>query len=237
MRNPMIDVSEKKLDSMAGVGFTTQNVAFITMFYLAFVVLAAMISWQHAFVFQPWAVPLAFGALGVGLLASFHPKLANFLGPVYAILEGMVIGVISFHMESLYPNIVIQAVLCTFGIAAACGIIFAMGWRMPSRLKSMVAIATMGIAFIYIFDLIAIVFFGTTVPFLHENTLQGMMVSVIIIIVATLRLFMDYEMIEHAEQVGLSKEYECYYAFGLTLTLLWLYLEILRLMGKSRSRK
>ena len=79
--------------------------------------------------------------------------------------------------------------------------------------------------------------FDTNVPLLHENTKAGIIVSFIIICIAIMRLFADYEMVTRAVEMGVDAKYEPYYAFGLTATLIWLYLEILRLMGKSRSRK
>ena len=93
------------------------------------------------------------------------------------------------------------------------------------------------ISVICLIDLIAWFAFDTNVPLLHENSRAGIIVSVIIICIATMRLFADYEMVTRAVEMGVDAKYEPYYAFALTVTLIWLYLEILRLMGKSRSRK
>ena len=79
--------------------------------------------------------------------------------------------------------------------------------------------------------------FDTNVPLLHENSKAGIIVSFIIICIAIMRLFADYEMVTQAVEMGVDAKYEPYYAFALTVTLIWLYLEIMRLMGKSRSRK
>ena len=79
--------------------------------------------------------------------------------------------------------------------------------------------------------------FDTNVPLLHENSKDGIIVSIIIICIATMRLFTDYEMVTQAVEMGVDAKYEPYYAFALTVALIWLYLEIMRLMGKTRSRK
>ena len=235
MSNPLV---ERKTDAFRGTGATVQGIALITLLYLGFVVSAAMMAWQHPELFIPKIIMLTFGGLGIGILASHYPKWANVLGPVYAILEGFLIGVYSLLLEMRYPGIVMEAATCTFGIAFACAILYGSGLvKVTDKFMKIAFTLTLGVAIIYLIDLVAFFVFDTNLPLLHENSKAGIIVSIVIIIIATMRLFADYELVTRAVEMGVDAKYEPYYAFALTVTLIWLYLEILRLMGKSRSRK
>ena len=235
MTNPVLT---RNTTVLRGTGAPVQGIALITLLYLGFVVSAAMMAWQHPELFAPRIIVLTFAGLSVGMLASYRPQWVNVLGPVYAILEGFLIGVYSMLLETQYPGIVMQAATCTFGIAFACAVLYGSGLvKVTDKFMKIVFTLTAGIATIYLIDLVAWFVFDTNVPLLHENSKAGIIVSIIIICIATMRLFADYEMVTRAVEMGVDAKYEPYYAFGLTVTLIWLYLEILRLMGKSRSRK
>lgn len=235
MTNPVL---ARNTTALRGQGATVQGIALITLLYLGFVVSAAMMAWQHPELFAPRIIVLSFAGLGVGLLVSYYPKWANVLGPVYAILEGFLIGVYSMLLETRYPGIVMEAATSTFGIAFACAVLYGSGLvKVTDKFMKIVFTLTAGIATIYLIDLVAWFVFDTNVPLLHENSKAGIIVSIIIICIATMRLFADYEMVTRAVEMGVDAKYEPYYAFALTVTLIWLYLEIMRLMGKGRSRK
>ena len=235
MTNPVLT---RNTTVLRGTGATVQGIALITLLYLGFVVSAAMMAWQHPELFAPHIIVLSFAGLGVGLLISYFPKWANVLGPVYAVLEGFLIGVYSMMLETSYPGIVMEAATCTFGMAFACAILYSTGLvKVTDTFRKIAFTLTLGVAIIYLIDLVAFFVFDTNVPLLHENSRAGIIVSIIIICIATMRLFADYDMVTHAVEMGVDAKYEPYYAFALTVTLIWLYLEILRLMGKTRSRK
>ena len=235
MTNPVLT---RNTAATRGQGATVQGIALITLLYLGFVVSAAMMAWQHPELFIPKTIVLTFGGLGIGLLACHFPRWTSVLGPVYAILEGFLVGIYSLLLETRYPGIVMQAATCTFGIAFACAILYGSGLvKVTDKFMKVVFTLTAGVAIIYLIDLVAFFVFDTNVPLLHENSRAGIIVSIIIIIIATMRLLADYDMVTRAVEMGVDEKYEPYYAFALTVTLIWLYLEILRLMGKSRSRK
>ena len=235
MTNPVL---ARNTTALRGTGATVQGIALITLLYLGFVVSAAMMAWQHPELFAPRIIVLTFAGLGVGMLASYRPQWVNVLGPVYAILEGFLIGVYSMLLETRYPGIVMEAATCTFGIAFSCAVLYGSGLvKVTDKFMKIVFTLTAGVAIIYLIDLVAWFVFDTNVPLLHENSKAGIIVSIIIICIATMRLFADYEMVTRAVEMGVDAKYEPYYAFALTVTLIWLYLEILRLMGKSRNRK
>lgn len=231
-------VLSRKLEPIAGDKASFPSIVMLTAFDLMLVIAGAFISWYNSAMFLPYMIPLCFLALGIGIFTSFYPKSANITGPTYAILEGVVIGVVSLSLEMIYPRIVLDAVLCTFGIAASCAFLYGSGWiKVSTKLKKTVFALTLGVAFMYVIDLGMLFATGTSLPLLHDNSPKGILVSFIICIIATLRLIVDYDMVKEAVDKGVSSEYDAYYAFGLTVTLIWLYLEVLRLLSKSRGSK
>ena len=225
-------------NKVKGMDASIGGVAILTMAYLCFTVIGAVVSWQHPDMFLPHGMLLAFAALAVGFIICMFPEWAYLLGPVYALVEGFLIGAYSMLMEASYLGIVMQAVSCTFGIALSCSIVYGVtGYRPSDAVRRMVSVATLGVGCIYLLDLALGFFTGGYISFLHENTPLGIVVSLIIIVVATFSLYTDYDRVCQAIENGVDQSYEAYYAFGLTVTLLWLYLEVLRLLGKIRSRK
>lgn len=228
----------RDMEYISGTGATVEGVAWKVLLYFLFVVISANGSWNNFDVFAPYGIAIAFGAFAVGLAASFLPDFCLLFGPLYAVLEGFLIGVCSFHMEQAYPGIVLQAVSCTFGVGLSAAFFYANGLiKVSSGFKKAVYIMTTGIAVVYLADFVAAVFFGMRVPLLHENSMSGIFVSLLVICVATANLFVDFERVKQAADKGVDKCFEDYLAFGMTVTLIWLYLEILRLLVKSRSRK
>ncbi|MFA6379469.1 MAG: Bax inhibitor-1/YccA family protein, partial [Candidatus Omnitrophota bacterium] len=157
--------------------------------------------------------------------------------PLYALVEGVVIGCISFFFEKLYPGIVIQAVGLTFGT------LFALLLAYQSRIIKVtqnfrlgVIAATGGIALYYLASMILSGFFKIQVPLIHESTPLGIGFSVVVVVIAALNLVLDFDFIEKGAQANAPKYMEWYGAFGLMVTLIWLYLEILRLLAKTRRR-
>jgi uncharacterized YccA/Bax inhibitor family protein len=175
-------------------------------------------------------------ALVVGLITVFKKKLSPYTAPLYAVLEGFVLGVISQLFEASYSGIVLQALLLTGGIFVS--MLFLYLFRIikaTENFKLGVAAATGGIALYYIANLI-INFFGKDLPLINSTSGWGIGFTVLVIIVAALNLVVDFDFIEQGVEAKAPKYMEWYSSFGLFVTLVWLYLEILRLLGKVRSR-
>lgn len=182
----------------------------------------------------------AFGGLAVAILMMFKKEWAPYLAPLYALLEGLFVGAISayynFAFADVAPGIVINAVGLTFGTAIAMYLLYSFKIiKATEKFKSIIITATAGIA---IFYLIAIVlgFFGIQIPFLHEGSALGIGFSVFVVALAALNLILDFDMIERGAELGAPKYMEWYGAFGLLVTIVWLYLEILRLLSKMSKR-
>jgi uncharacterized YccA/Bax inhibitor family protein len=154
---------------------------------------------------------------------------------VYAILEGLALGGISAIYEEQYGGIVLQAILITFGVLFALLIAYATRLIKPTEnFKLGIVAATGGIAIVYLIDIV-LGMFGWSVPFIHDNGIVGILVSVVIVIVAALNFVLDFDFIETGVAQNSPKYMEWYASFGLLLTIVWLYLEILRLLSKIKK--
>lgn len=174
------------------------------------------------------------GGLITALVTVFKKTWAPVTAPIYALLEGLAIGGISAIFEAQFPGIVIQAVGLTFGTLAALLIAYRSGLiKATENFKLGVAAATGGIFLVYVVDMI-LRFFGIGIPFIHESGMFGIGFSVFVVVIAALNLVLDFDFIEAGVAQGAPKYMEWYGAFGLMVTLIWLYLEILRLLAKLR---
>jgi uncharacterized YccA/Bax inhibitor family protein len=178
-----------------------------------------------------------FGGFGVAILTAFKHHLAKYTVPAYALLQGLALGGISKYFEMRYPGIVNQAVMLTFGTLGALLLAYRSGLiKATENFKLGVVAATGGIAFVYLISWI-LGMFGVGVPIIHGNSNMSILFSIGVVIIAALNLVLDFDFIEEAAEKGAPKYMEWYGAFGLLVTLVWLYLEILRLLAKLSSRR
>jgi uncharacterized YccA/Bax inhibitor family protein len=160
----------------------------------------------------------------------------KFLIPVYAVCEGCALGGVSSIFEAQFPGIVIQAVAGTFGALFSMLVLYKLRLiQATDKFRSIIFITTASIAAVYLVDIIGH-FFGLHVPLINSASPAGIIVSIIIVVVAALNLILDFDFIEKGEQMMLPKDYEWYGAFGLMITLVWLYIEILKLLSKINRR-
>jgi uncharacterized YccA/Bax inhibitor family protein len=164
----------------------------------------------------------------------FKPKASPILAPLYAVTEGVFLGVISKAFEVRWDGIVFQAVLATIGVFFATLALYVFGVVKVTRKFQMAVLgATFGIFFLYLFGALMSLF-GVDVVFWNQPTALGIIISVVICVVASLNLFLDYEFIRQASINGAPKYMEWYGAFGIMVTLVWIYLEMLRLLSLLR---
>ncbi len=176
----------------------------------------------------------AFGGLVVGMIISFKADLAPYLSIPYAALEGLAIGGISALLEARYPGIAIQAVGLTFAVLAVMLVAYKLGLiRATERFRAIVIGATGAIALVYLVSMV-LGLFHIDVPVLNSSGPVGIVVSLVIVGVAALNLILDFDFIEAGAAQGAPRYMEWYAAFGLLVTMVWLYMEILRLLSKAR---
>ena len=184
----------------------------------------------------PWMVGGIFGGFVVALVTVFKKEWSPLTAPLYALLEGLALGGISALFERMYPGVAIQAVGLTFGTLFAMLLAYKTGIiRATEKFKIGVVAATGGIMLLYLVDIV-LHFFNRPVSFIHEGTPIGIAFSLFVVIIAALNLVLDFDLIETGVNSGAPKYMEWYGAFGLMVTLIWLYLEILRLLAKARRR-
>ena len=178
----------------------------------------------------------AFIGFALAMYTSFVPRNAGITAPIYAFLKGLFLGGISLVLEMQYPGIAIQAVGLTFGTLASLLFFYKSGLIKPTEnYRLMIFSATFGIMILYLVNFV-MSFFGAGIGFIHSNGIFGIGFSLFVVGVAALNLVLDFDFIEQGAENSLPKYMEWYGAFSLMVTLIWLYLEILRLLAKLRSR-
>ena len=191
-----------------------------------------------------WNIPnpvLMFTGMGVGFIAAiitiFRPTMASSTAPVYALAQGLFLGGITVMFEAQYPGIAIQAIGLTFGTLASLLVCYKTGIIKPTEnFRLMIVSATAGIALLYLVNILMTAFGGGSgIGFIHSNGLMGIGFSLFVVGIAALNLVLDFDIIEQGSENGLPKHMEWFGAFSLMVTLVWLYLEILRLLAKIRS--
>ncbi|MGA3317201.1 MAG: Bax inhibitor-1/YccA family protein [Candidatus Korobacteraceae bacterium] len=188
---------------------------------------------------QAMAPALAIGGIGgfiVAIVTIFKKEWAGITAPIYALLEGLVLGGISAMLELRYHGIAIQAVSLTFGTLLIMLLAYRTGLiKVTERLRLGIVAATGGIAVFYLLQFI-LGFFGVHFTAINGSSPIGIGFSLIVVAVAALNLVLDFDLIENGARLGAPKYMEWYGAFALMITLIWLYFEILRLLSKFRSR-
>jgi uncharacterized YccA/Bax inhibitor family protein len=243
--------------STLGVGappverMTMGGVVSATGVLLALLMVAAAFGWQTvdqtSFVdqttgevvnttsFPGWLFVPMLAAMGVAFLTIFKPHLARFTSPIYALLQGVVLGAISAVYNASFQGIVLQAVLCTMAVFAVMLFLFATRIiKVTEKMRMMIVAATFGVMIVYLATFIFSLFTDGT-PAIFEAGIVGIGFSVLVVGIASFNLLLDFDFIERGVQAGLPKGMEWYASFGLILTLVWLYLEILRLLSKLRQ--
>lgn len=222
-------------EDAAGEGLMTINgTVNKTILALLLVGLSAYFTWHSQ---NPaWGMLGAIGGFIVALITVFKPTWSHITTPIYAIFEGLFLGGISAYFEAAYPGIAFQAVVLTFGVAFAMLFAYRSGLlkASPKFTKGVIA-ATGGIAIFYLINIV-FGFFGGGISLANMGMI-GIGIQLLIVIVAALNLIIDFDMVERLSVQGAPKVMEWYGAFGLIVTLVWLYLEILKLLALFAGRR
>jgi uncharacterized YccA/Bax inhibitor family protein len=177
-----------------------------------------------------------FGGFIFAMITSFKKEWSPVTAPIYALLEGLALGGISAIFDLRYPGIGIQAVSLTFGTLFVLLLAYRSGLiQVTQKFRMGIVAATGGIMLFYLLEMV-LGFFGIQFASINGSGIVGIGFSLIVVAVAALNLVLDFDFIERGVQYGAPKYMEWYGAFGIMVTLVWLYLEILRLLSKLRSR-
>lgn len=240
--NPVLKESTFTGQVATGEAMTIQGTVNKTGLLLLFVVVAAAWTWglSHSpapAAAMPWMIGGALVGFVTALVTVFKQTWSPLTAPVYALCEGLFLGGISAIFEKSYPGIAIQAVALTFAVMFVLLLAYKTGIIRATRgFKLGVIAATGAIALVYMVSFFLQLFGWSGLSFIYSSTPLGIGISVIVVIIAALNLILDFDFIETAARMGAPKYMEWYGAFGLMVTLIWLYLEILRLLAKTRRR-
>lgn len=248
MGNPVLSEQIFKKSAQAdstGV-MTVGGTATKTLLLLLMVIAGAAYTWKIYYEaidpssIQGWMIGGAIGGFILAMIISFVPKTAPFLSPIYAAAEGLFLGGISAMFNSSFattaPNIVINAVILTMLTAVIMFTVYRTGIiKVNGTFMKVMTIALITIMVFYLGSFL-LSMFGVNVSILHDSSPLSIGISVVIVAVAAFSLLLDYNFIEKASAAGAPKYMEWYGAFGLVVTLVWLYLEILKLLAKMSNR-
>jgi uncharacterized YccA/Bax inhibitor family protein len=206
-------------------------------FLVVLCVIAGVFSWVTPALQMPLLIIGVLGGFVISMVAVFKSAWSPVLAPAYAVLEGFALGAISYMTELAYHGIVLNAVLLTFGVLALMlGLFTSRAIRVTPGLRTGIIAATLGIALVYLVDMV-LRLFGVHMPFIHETGWLGIGISVVISGIAAFNLLLDFDAIEQGIRARAPKYMEWYCGLALLITLVWLYLELLRLLSKFQSRR
>jgi len=243
-----LDLGTGSVVSREGGTMTLNGTVNKTGILLLLSVLTAAFAWTQSVVTGPdgvatvapgimiYALGGAIGGFILAMVTVFKKEWSAVTAPMYALVEGFFLGAISAVFELKYPGIVFQAVLLTFGTLGALLAAYRSGLiRATENFKLGVVAATGGIALVYLVSM-GLRLFGKEMPLIHESGIVGIGFSLFVVVIAALNLVLDFDFIESGVEAGAPKYMEWYGAFGLMVTLVWLYIEFLRLLAKLQSR-
>jgi uncharacterized YccA/Bax inhibitor family protein len=222
---------------------TVNGVAGAAGALIVLVIAAAFFGWNAVEVgpngdvsLPAWAILTALGGFGIAILTIFKPALARFTSPVYALLEGAFLGAISHAYNAQYEGIVVNAVGLTIGVFVVMLLLYVTrAIRVTDRLRSGIVAATGAVMLVYLVSFV-VHLFGGEMPLLHDASLLGIGISLFIVGLAAFNLLLDFDLVEKGVEAGAPRHMEWFAAFGLLVTLVWLYLELLRLLSKLQRR-
>lgn len=214
---------------------TTNGVINKSFFLWAILAFGAYLGWSYPAVTAPLMMPIVIGTFILALVTIFKKNISPFTSPVYAFCEGLLLGVLTLLFEKQYPGIAVNAIFLTISVLFCMLAAFKAGIIKPTnKFYAIVGVSTMAVCLLYIVDLLVTLFGGAGFSFISGSTTVGILFSVFVVIIASLNLILDFDIIQKGVASGAPKYMEWYGAFALMITIIWLYIEILRLLGKIR---
>lgn len=196
----------------------------------------SMVASQAMGAITPFLIGGVIAGLVLAFVTIFKPRWSGITAPMYALAEGFVLGGVSAFMDTRFPGVVLEAVMLTGGVLAVMLVAYRAGWiRVTDRFRTCVIAGTCAIALLYLVEMGLHAFTSSTIPFINGSGVIGIGFSLLVVGLAALNLALDFDMIEQGASRGAPKYMEWFGAFALMITLVWLYMEILRLLGKIRS--
>ncbi len=242
-QNPLLSQSViEKAPMVYSAPMTVQGAVNRTAVLLSLVMIAATFSWTRAGDghLDSNLLTTAGGVLGFVfcLVTVFKKEWSPVTAPIYSLCQGLALGGVSASLNRAYPGVALQASLLSFGVLFALLGAYRFGWiRASEKFKAVVIASTLGVGLVYLVSMAANLLFGVQIPFLHGSGDAAMLFSLAVIVIAAMNLIVDFSFFEEAAAASAPRYMEWYAAFGLMVSLIWLYLEILRLLSNLSRRK
>ncbi|MBK9718559.1 MAG: Bax inhibitor-1/YccA family protein [Saprospiraceae bacterium] len=233
--NPILkDSLLEHVQGVSGVTMTSSGAVNKSIILGLILLATAIVSWMFPSTMFLW--PAAIIGFVLVLIASFKKEWSGIIAPIYAAIEGLFVGTISLVYASAFNGIVFQATTLTIAILFLMLFLYKSGLiKVTNKLRSVIMIGTGAIALTYLVSMI-LSFFSIQIPMIHSTGMLGIGFSLVVIVIASLNLLLDFDFFEKGEQAGLPSYMEWFAAMGLIITLVWLYLELLRLLSKFGSK-
>jgi uncharacterized YccA/Bax inhibitor family protein len=220
-----------------GDPMTMGSVIGATFFLLLVVGAGATYGWANADTIWRWWWAVAIGLIVLVILTVTNPRLAPFTGFIYALTQGAFIGALSKQYETFYDGIVFLALTATVAVFLSMLFLYATGIvKVTEKVRSVIIIATVGVGFLYLLSFL-LSLFGANVPLIWGVGTPALVFSIFVVIIAALNLLLDFAVIEHGVAMGAPKAFSWFAAFGLMVTIIWLYIEILRMLAILVARR
>ncbi len=233
--NPILkDSLLEHVQGVSGVTMTSSGAVNKSIILGLILLATAIVSWMFPSTMFLW--PAAIIGFVLVLIASFKKEWSGIIAPIDAAIEGLFVGTISLVYASAFNGIVFQATTLTIAILFLMLFLYKSGLiKVTNKLRSVIMIGTGAIALTYLVSMI-LSFFSIQIPMIHSTGMLGIGFSLVVIVIASLNLLLDFDFFEKGEQAGLPSYMEWFAAMGLIITLVWLYLELLRLLSKFGSK-
>ena len=233
--NPILkDSLLEHVQGVSGVTMTSSGAVNKSIILGLILLATAIVSWMFPSTMFLW--PAAIIGFVLVLIASFKKEWSGIIAPIYAAIEGLFVGTISLVYASAFNGIVFQATTLTIAILFLMLFLYKSGLiKVTNKLRSVIMIGTGAIALTYLVSMV-LSFFNIQIPMIHSTGMLGIGFSLVVIVIASLNLLLDFDFFEKGEQAGLPSYMEWFAAMGLIITLVWLYLELLRLLSKFGSK-
>lgn len=233
--NPVLDNKTFETSQMSGEVMTKSGVINKSFCLWAILSLGAYLGWSHPAMAARLLLPMVIGTFVLAMIIVFKKHLAPVLSPIYAFCEGMLLGCITLVFEKSYPGIAVNAIFLTVCVLFCMLAAFKAGFIKPTnKFYAIVGVSTLAIALLYIADMIITIFGGVGFSFITSSSTFGILFSIFVVLIASLNLIIDFDIIQKGIYAGAPKYMEWYGSFALMVTIVWVYIEILRLLSKLR---
>ncbi|MDR0956406.1 MAG: Bax inhibitor-1/YccA family protein [Endomicrobium sp.] len=236
MSNPLLKDSVFKVSVGSNEFMSVSGVINKSIILWCLLLTGAFYSWIHSNIIMPLINPIAIVAFALALIMVFKKTASPILAPVYAVCEGLVLGTISLLFEKLYPGIIVNAVLLTICVLFCMLAAYKTGLlKATPRFQKIIILSMFAIALVYIIDFVLNLFGSGHFSYIHNSSGFGIVISFAIVVIAALNLIIDFDLIEQNVNYNAPKYMEWYSAFSLMVTLVWLYMEVVRFLSKLKK--